>query len=299
VPNIHHDSRAPVGSTLGPMVAPAADHPFGDGFLSDAVREVRREVHRKYVPHVELAYATNRRAVALQHELRIHADKLEESLGAALYARTLAFTQSAALLLEHGLPVQARTVLRAGLESLFPLAALAKDRSLASSLLASHNADRRTLVDRIRRWKNPALRASIDSQLSEVDLAAMASGAGKATNVYELAKVADMEDWYLTLYTLLSFAAHSKVSNLDRHVVLNDDGEPIEFQNEPDISNQEPVWAWGIEVQLAAMRSVAAIFSLEVEEFEALRKRLGELAEQPDGPNRSMQPTGQQRPPTD
>ena len=180
------------------MVAPASEHPFADGFLSDAVREVRHEVHRTYVPHVNLAYATNRRAVALQHELSIHADKLEESLGAALYARTLAFTQSAALLLEHGLPVQARTVLRAGLESLFPLAALAKDRSLAPSLLTSHDADRRTLVDRIRRW-NPALRASIDSRLSEAELSAMASGAGKATNVYELAKVADMEDWYLTL----------------------------------------------------------------------------------------------------
>jgi hypothetical protein len=221
------------------MVAPAATHPFDDGFLSDVVREVGREVHNKYTLHVQLAYDANRRAVALQHEIKIHPDKLEELIGSALYARTLAFTQSAALLLEHGLPVQARTVLRAGLESLFSLAALAKNQSLASSLLASHDADRRTLVDRIRRWKNPALRASIAAELSEADLAAMANGAGKATNVYELAKAGDMEEWYLTLYTLLSFAAHSKVSDLDRHVVVNHDGEPIEFQNEPDISNQE------------------------------------------------------------
>jgi len=47
------------------------------------------------------------------------------------------------------------------------------------------------------------------------------------------------------------------------------------------------------------MRSVATIFSLQIEEFEALRKRLGELAEQPEGPNSSMQPTGQQRPAAD
>ncbi|MCW5604686.1 MAG: hypothetical protein KIT18_09095, partial [Burkholderiales bacterium] len=214
------------------MAALEVDHAFADGFLSDIVREVRRDVHEKYAPHVQLAYDANRRAVALQHELRIHPNKLEESLGAVLYARTLAFIQSTALLLEHGLPVQARTVLRASLESLFPLAALTKDRSLASKLLASHNADRRTLVDRIQRWQNPVLRASIDSKLSEADLAAIASGTGKAINIYELAKVADMEDWYLTLYTLLSFAAHSKVSDLDRHVVVNEDGEPIEFQNE-------------------------------------------------------------------
>lgn len=280
------------------MVAPATEHPFDDGFLSDAVRAVRHEVHRKYARHVQLAYLVNRRAVALQHEIRIHPDKLEELIGAALYARTLAFSQSASLLLEHGLPVQARTVLRAGLETLFSLAAVAKDRSIASSLLASHDADRRTLADRIQRWKNPALRASIAAELPEADLAAMASAVAKATNVYELAKAGDMEDWYLTLYTLLSFSAHSKVSDLDRHVVVNDEGEPIEFQNEPDISNQETVWAWGIDIQLASMRSTAALFSVEVEELEALRKRLEKLDGEPDrdAPNHSMQSTGQQRP---
>ena len=247
--------------TLGPMNT--LEHPFDDGFLSAAVREVRAEVHRKYVAHVELLYSTNREAVALQHALTIHPEQLDEAVGAALYARTLASTQSSVLLLEHGLQSQARTILRAALESLFPLAAIAKDPNVASSFVASHDTDRKTLVDRIRRWKDPALRASIDSKVSEAELDAMSKGSGKAMNLYELAKLADMEDWYLTLYTLLSFAAHAKVSDLDRHVVLNADGIAIEFQNEPDISNQEPVWAWIVEVQLAAIRSISAIFSLD------------------------------------
>jgi O-glycosyl hydrolase len=92
-----------------------------------------------------------------------------------------------------------------------------------------------------------------------------------------------MEDWYLTLYTLLSFAAHTKVSDLARHVVLDANGDAVEFQNEPDISNQEAVWAWAIEVQLAAMRSVSAIFSLECEVIESLSQRLRELAELDEG----------------
>ena len=255
------------------------DHSFADGFLSEAVREVRHEVHGKYATHVELLYSTNRHAVALQHALAIHPDKLEQALGAALYARTLASTQSSALLLEYGLPSQARTVLRAALESLFPLSAIGKQPDVASSLIASHDADRRTVADRIRRWKDPALRASIDSKVSEAELDAMSKGSGKPINVYELAKLADMEDWYLTLYTLLSFAAHTKVSDLDRHVLLDANGNAVEFQNEPDTSNQEAVWAWAIEVQLAAMRSVSVIFSLDCEVIESLSQRLRELAE--------------------
>jgi hypothetical protein len=134
------------------------------------------------------------------------------------------------------------------------------------------------VVDRIRRWKDPALRASIDSKISEAELDAMSKGSGKAMNLYELAKLADMEDWYLTLYTLLSFAAHTKVSDLDRHVVLDAKGETIEFQNEPDTSNQEAVWAWTTEVQLAAMRSASAIFSLDCRVIDSLSQRLRELA---------------------
>jgi Family of unknown function (DUF5677) len=258
-------------------------HPFADGFLSESARDVRSAVHAQYPIHFELARLTNRRAVALQHELKIHVHKLDEALGAALYARTLAFVQSSVILLEHGMPVQGRTVLRAGLESLFQLAALAKDRTIAPRLLASHDADRRTLADRIRRWRDPALRASIDSQLSEADLAAMSAGTGKSINIYDLAKLAEMEDWYLTIYTLLSFAAHSKVSDLDGHVVVGNDGKPIEFQNEPVTNDQASVWSWGVEVQLAAMRSTAALFTLEVPELEMLSKRLAELPEHSDG----------------
>ena len=110
----------------------------------------------------------------------------------------------------------------------------------------------------------------------------MSAGTGKPVNIYELAKLAEMEDWYLSIYTLLSFAAHSKVSDLNCHVVVGVDGEPLEFQNEPVTSGQASVWAWVVEVQLAAMRSVAALFSLEAHELEALSKRLVDLPEQSD-----------------
>jgi hypothetical protein len=254
------------------------DDAFAAGFLSEAVREVRGEVHRRYAEHVDLAYSTNRQAVALQRDLQIHREKLEEAIGAALYARTLASTQASMLLLEHGLPTQARTVLRTALESLFPLAAMSKNSALASAYLASHDADRRTLVDRIRRWKDPALRASIDSKVTEAELEDMTKGLGRPMNLYDLAKAAEMEDWYLTLYTLLSFAAHAKVSDLDRHVVLDENGDPIGFQNEPDTERQDAVWAWNVEVQLAAMRSVATLFALSTEGLEPIRQRLAELA---------------------
>lgn len=256
-----------------------SEHPLNDGFLSPDVRHIRSRVHERYLEHVELLYSANRQAVELQHSLLIHPDNLQEAVGAALYARTLATIQSAVILLEHGLPSQSRTLLRAALETLFPLAALAKHPDVAPLIIATHDADRRTIVDRIRRWKSPQLRTSIKSKLSDQALDEMAKGSGKAINIYEFAKLADMEDWYLTLYTLLSFAAHAKISDLDRHVVTDAEGEPVEFQNEPDLHDQEAPWAWSTEVQLAAMRSVSVIFSVDCEVIEPLTRRLRELAD--------------------
>jgi len=162
---------------------------------------------------------------------------------------------------------------------MFPLAALARDRSLAARIVESHDADRRSIVDRIKRWTNPALRASIEAGISSEELAAISGTTGKSTSVFDYAKLADMEEWYLTIYMLLSFSAHSKLSDLDRHIVVNSEGVPTEFQNEPDISKQDAVWGWGIEVQTIAMRSVGTIFAKHVSDVEILRSRLAKLAE--------------------
>lgn len=237
----------------------APEHQFSDGFLSEIVRTLRSEVHQQNPKLVGLMYSVNRLAVELLHELGISPEKTDQMVGSVLYARTLQSTQAAVLLLEHGMPTQARTILRSALETLFPLSAIAKDPRKADDLIASHDADRRTLADRIKRWKDPELRASVP--LTDTQLDDIVKNPAKATNIFEHAKFAGMEDWYGTLYTILSFAAHSKISDLDNHTVPNAEGEVVELQSEPVLAGQTEVWLWIIEVQLAAMRSVAQIFS--------------------------------------
>lgn len=249
------------------------------GFLSAPARAFREHVHAQYWPWVELLYDINHCATDLQHSIHIHRTKLEEAYGAVLFARTIASVQASVLLLEFGLPSQARTVLRSALETLFPLCAVAKEPTLAAELVASHGADRRTVADRVRKWKNPALRETIAKQASEAELDAMLASKAKSLNQYELAKRADMEDWYLTLYTLLSFAAHGAISDLESHAVLDADGDVVEFKSEPELAEQETVWAWAAEVQLAAMRALSQLFAIGSTDIDALAQRLLALGE--------------------
>ncbi len=273
--------------SLVTMIDLPADHPFVDGFLSAEAAAVKSQVHERYPSEVALVYEINRRAVAIQHQLDIHVDNSAESFGAALYARTLTFAQSSALMLERGLPVQARTLLRAGLETLFALAALAKDRSVSDKLIASHHADRRDLIEKMDRWKDPALRSSITSVLSDAEQVAIAKGKGGAVNVFDFARTAGMEDWYLSLYVLLSFSAHSKVADLDRHVVLDEEGKPSAFRNEPEVSDQQATWVWTSEVLVVAMESIAALFGIGVVGLDGLRQRVAQLGRFPQATDKA------------
>ena len=251
----------------------------GSGFLSESPRAFREHVHAAYRAWVEVLYAINDHANALQHAIEIHRTELAEACAAVLYARTIASAQASVILLEHGLPSQARTVLRSALDTLFPLCALVKSPDLAAQLVSSHDADRRTIADRIRRWSDPSLRSSISGRVSDAELDAMLASKAKSLNKYDLAKQAGMEDWYLTLYTLLSFAAHGAMSDLESHAVVDADGDVAEFKNEPELADQQAVWAWAAEVELAAMRSLASLFSLASTDIEALTGWLKRVAD--------------------
>lgn len=247
------------------------------GFLAEAARSFRQVVHRELTGSVSLFYRTNAVAVELQHSVQVGRTSLPQALASILFARTIASVQASALLLEHGMPTQARMTLRAALETLFQLAAIATNPEVAQDLLASHEADRRTIADRIRQWQDPALRAAISGAITESELDAMLESKAKGVNIFALAKSAGLEDWYHSIYTLLSFAAHGKVSDLHVHVVADADGEPAEFKSEPTLDDQDSTWGWAVEAELCAMHHLATFFGLDTHDVEALRAELQAL----------------------
>lgn len=247
------------------------------GFLTEDARSFRQVVHRELPGSVSLFYRTNALAVDQQHSVQVSRTSLSQALASILFARTVASAQASALLLEHGMPTQARMTLRGALETLFQLAAIATNPDTAQDLLASHEADRRTIADRIRQWQDPALRAAVSSAIAESELDAMLESRAKGVNIFNLAKSAGLEDWYHSIYTLLSFATHGKVSDLQAHVVTDEFGGPVEFKSEPTLDDQDATWGWAIETELCSMHHLASIFGSNTQDVEALRAELQAL----------------------
>ncbi|ESS72917.1 hypothetical protein MGMO_43c00260 [Methyloglobulus morosus KoM1] len=250
--------------------------------MSEQFDEVRDTVRNQYLNWRELLLQLNEQCVVTQHKLSINVNEPRELLGGALFARTLASSQAAILLLEYGLLAQAKTVLRSALESLFALAAIEAKPALALKLAQSHEANKASLADKIIQWENPDLKASISALIAEAELDKIKSNQSEKFNTYQLADHAGMKDYYLSTYVLLSFPAHASVVDLIYHLITDDYGNVIGLKNEPLLDKQEFTWAIAIEIQLLAAKAVKGIFGINCVDIQAHENALRTLIAQLD-----------------
>jgi hypothetical protein len=251
------------------------------GFLSSEMAEFRVKALAKYRDYTTLLAELNHQLVAVQYELKFDLSNTAHVLAASYFVRTLASTQASAILLEHALISQSQAVLRSALESLFALAALDANPDIAVRLAQSQATDKCSLADKMLRWKSDELKLTRDAHIPESELTEFATNKAASLNTYSLAEFAGMSDWYLSLYALLSQAAHNTVSDLATHMVRDRNGSVIELQNEPLLEGQDSAWVFIIEVQLRAAKAVANLFagtSIDVETYELRLKGLIERA---------------------
>ena len=256
---------------------------FAQGFLSEPFGEVRDAVRNQYATYRNAFMRLNEQCMAAQYELAINADVPRELLGGALFLRTLASLQGAVILLEHGLPSQAKAVLRAALESLFALSAIEAKPELALPLANSQEANKRSLADKMLQWQGAELRASLSECVDEAKLREVASNRTRDFNTAQLADAAGMMDWYRSIYALLSFPAHATVSDLVSHLATDDHGNVTHLKNEPEVEGQESVWAFAIEIELQAARAVCGIFAINTIDIEASANALRSLVARAEG----------------
>lgn len=251
---------------------------FAQGFLSEPFDEIQSAVRYQYASYREVLMRLNEQCVAAQYELPIKSGVPRNLLGAILFMRTIASSQAAVILLEHGLIAQAKSVLRSALESLFALAAIEVKPELALPLAQSQEANKRSLADKVLQWENAELKASLSGRASEAELRELVSNKTREFNTAQLADAAGMMDWYRSIYALLSFPAHANVSDLISHLVTDAHGNITELKSEPDVEGQEATWAFTIQIQIRAASAVAGIFGVNTIDVQAHANALRALA---------------------
>lgn len=253
--------------------------PFEDGFLTDPFDHVRATIRERYREWRTLLFQVNRLSMKNQYSIDIHCEDKREVYAAVYFARTLSTTQGSVYLLERGLVPQARMLLRSALETLFALTAIAKDPPVVDKLIETFAVERGRAAKNVCKWKDPGLKEIAAAQKELGQLQPPLDSPVAAISTCALAQKADLEDWYRTVYMVLSWPVHGTAIDLERHIVLGSDGNIVEFQNEPEVDNQRFSWECAIEVQLKSLRALLVIFpSVEESDIVPLEHTFRSLA---------------------
>ena len=254
------------------------------GFLSEPFDHVRREVRRNHIGWHELLHKVNVAALAAQEQVSVHDGEVREKFGASLFARTIASSQAAVLLLEHGLVSQARCVLRSGLESLFALSAISRRPALVERLVETHKAEQQRVAKSVSLWKHLDLKEIAKAQFPQELLDEHLDVEANAISAFDLAQAGGLEDWYRTIYMTLSWSAHSAAIDLERHFVHDANGDLSEMRNEPETERQEVSWLMAIELLIKAVLALAGIFdSVNVVPINEYKTQLHALVAEAEG----------------
>lgn len=241
------------------------------GFFADSARDFRDTIIAKHPALWSESIALNTSLQQLQYRLSIHRESQLELIAAALFARSLSTFQGFLILAERGMIQQAKMLIRCMLETVFPLVALSADVTFLDRIIGSEELERLKGINKlIRYWERSG------DQSGQLDKARVLAAQVKAEvdrtgarkmSIFDSAKKAGLEDWYDTVYSLLSNTVHSSLRSLDDHVEVDDDGRVEAIINEPSLANLDKYYIAAVEGMLHAVRAIGQIFSENVEDL--------------------------------
>jgi hypothetical protein len=251
------------------------------GFLGKEVEKWIQEIRYAHKDFFALADEVNKYCQKAMYSFEAHNRDKQEVLVSTLYLRVLNNYQASILLAERGMMPQSGVLARAMIEALFSLCAIAKNEKYANDFILENQKHRLKFLNKFRQLHGGL---PPDSYKEEVDLLEqklkdeIKSGEIKEKSTEQWSRDADMHDWYLTAYSLLSVSVHSKVKDLERYLVLNDKEDIVEFRWGPDDHDIEKILMTLIQGILTALNCACSLFN-QKQEFEVrnFQERLNSL----------------------
>ena len=205
-----------------------------------------------------------------------------------IFARAVTSYQSSLLLIERGLPADARTIARSFLETTMHYGAATKDSVFYERLLAADRRHKQNIADPLvkmgaeKSGLEPGQIEALEEWLADPD----APKPGKLP-IEQLMEGMELGDIYDTYFRGLSGdSAHTTVLSLGRHAVADPDGVMTGTKWGPDLSETENTLMTVCSVMFYLLHWVQqtlgkAIQADEIEAFWTEYKRLVEKANRP------------------
>lgn len=246
--------------------------PKSESFLSPSIAASISNIRQNYSTLFDLAQSFDNLGIrVLSDEWMANAQNgsNQQLIAATLFLRTLGSFQALYLLAERGLLADARTILRSATETVIWLVAVGKNEEVCNYLVAGDKSHRQKLG---KAWLEipQAVTEMTASEKTTTEDAIQSIHIEKAsTKIADLARKADVEALYQTIYRLTSGdAAHPTLGALSRHVEEDANGYIRGLKFGPDVGDLEKTLFDAISVLGFAIDAVVKLFQIQNVEGE-------------------------------
>ena len=236
-----------------------------DGFLMENL-PYEAEISRTNAEALNLARRINRECHSLIFKADVRNRDGQSILVAALFLRVLQHFQAGILLLSKGLIASGKVAIRAELEAVFAVRAIAADENNSRAFVNDDLRERLELIKKARRYDYPILQR-LKEEVSDEDFAQLSdrvkiAGATKKVTTADLSEQAELHYLYVSAYRILSRAAHSGVREIDAYLISDPGGEVREIDYAPELRDVTDMLLTACDFILLGSEAVCLRFNI-------------------------------------
>lgn len=216
-------------------------------------------------------------------ELRIHSEDHQKIIASSLFVRLLSQYQSVIILIERGMINEVKIILRAMLDGIFVLVAVAKDEKYMKYYI-NDDDDIEKRIAFLKRFSENIDNHfdDIQKQLTEENISEQLKELKAERKHLELnelklkgmvstkkwAEFAQMEELYYRLYSQFNYSVHGLSRELEQYITAKDDGEVTGMNWGPDVEGIDIVLTTTADFLCRVLSSINNLFGLNNSKVE-------------------------------
>jgi hypothetical protein len=217
------------------------------GFLSPNIDSVINDIRESHRDIIALCENINELAHSVLRDIKIDLNDKQHLLVSGLFIRAMTTYQGVVILALRGMPAETSVVLRTLLEVLFRVCAIAKNVNVADAYIGEDEIYRRKSVYKLTELgkisKDAVSKVDFSNILNEIKTNIEANGIKERSTEW-YAKMAGLEGFYLSAYSVCSRSVHVNVRDLESALVLDSKGDLVNYKYGPDVN--------GLDISLLA-----------------------------------------------
>ena len=240
------------------------------GYLSKDISN-NKEHHRKKNEEIfNLCEELNQYSHSTMWKMKVSNEYLPEILSACAYVRVLSNFQSIVVLSEYGLLNEAKIILRSLVEGMFLMVAITKNKDFSTKIVEQDTLEREHTCKAIRRNIIAGIFKSgkptideIEQQIKDIKKETEEKNI-KKINKRDLSIAADLENYYDTVYHLLSGTVHINPRDLEQYLDLTEERKIKEIKWGPEEEEIEDILFTAVETMVFVLESISNMFDIKL-----------------------------------